>query len=41
MMNSFAKKIHNTLRDFSDNNKYFNSLYVFTDVFSFLFRVLL
>lgn len=29
MMNSFAKKIHNTLRDFSDNNKYFNSLYVF------------
>lgn len=29
MMNSFAKKIHNTLRDFSDNNKYFNSMYVF------------
>lgn len=29
MMNSFAKKIHNTLRDFSDNNKYFNNLYVF------------
>ena len=27
-MNSFAQKIHNALRDFSDNNKAFNKLYL-------------
>lgn len=38
MMNSFVKKIHNTLRDFSDNNKYFNNLYVFYRRIQFSFQ---